>query len=78
MLFEVKFKVSSFRILQLDLELIKVDIVHFVICQKNIVSKDMVGSIILLVYVGEALGISGCCGKEFVTADLGDTFTLSE
>lgn len=57
----------------------KVDIVHFVTCQKTIISKDTAGSIALLVHVGEALGISGCRGKEFVTADLGDiTFTLPE
>lgn len=60
-------------------ELIKVDLGHLGICQKNIVSKGMAGSITLLVNVGEALGISGCCSKELVVSDLADAkFTFSE
>lgn len=54
------------------------DLVRLGICQKNIVSKGIVGSVTLLVNVGEALGISGCYGKELVIADLADTkFTFS-
>ena len=64
--------------LQLDFELIKMDLVCLGICQKNIVSKGIAGSIALLVNVGEALGISGCCSKELVITDLADTkFTFS-
>lgn len=62
----------------MDFELIKMDLVRLGICQKNIVSKGIVGSVTLLVNVGEALGISGCYGKELVIADLADTkFTFS-
>ncbi|RMC15132.1 hypothetical protein DUI87_07314 [Hirundo rustica rustica] len=63
---------------ELDFELIKVDLVHLGICQKSTVSKGMAGSITLPVNADVVLGISGCCNRELVIADLADTkFTFS-
>lgn len=67
------------RVLQLDFELIKVDLVLLADTFRKNVHLGIAGSITLLVNVGEALGISGCCSKELVIADLANTkFTFLE